>query len=80
MINFYLDSPYSSPIYFGNLLFYRKTNFYLSGVTRLKGKLEIVNLSAPPETRIIAFDNDVELTGNIRWDFSNLIFRLPAKK
>ncbi len=68
-INFYLDSSYSSPIYFGNLIFSRKSNFSIGGSTELKGKLEIVDLGLPPANRIIAFDNDVELTGRYTMGF-----------
>ena len=80
VINFYLDSSYSSPIYLGNLFFSRKRNFNVFGETRLKGKLEIVNLSAPPENRLIAFDNDVELVGQYSVGFFKPYLSPSGKK
>lgn len=80
VINFYLESSYSSPIYLGNLFFSRKSNFYVFGETRLKGKLEIVNLSAPPENRIVAFDNDVELLGRYAVGFFKPYLSASGKK
>lgn len=80
VINFQLDSSYSSPVYLGNLFFSRKNNFYVFGETRLKGKLEIVNLSAPPESRLVAFDNDVELTGRYSVGFFKPYLSASGKK
>lgn len=80
VINFHLDSSYSSPIYLGNLFFSRKSNFFINGVTRLKGKLEIVNLSAPPESSLVAFDNDVELTGRYSVGFFKPYLSASGKK
>ena len=50
------------------------------GETRLSGKLEIINASAPPETRVIAFDNDVELSGRYSVGFFKPILSPLGRK
>ena len=62
IIYFYTTSSESSPIYLSSRVLSQKRNFIISGPTKLKGRIEIVDVGAPGR-RIIAFDNDVELKG-----------------
>ncbi len=62
IIYFHLASAESTPAYLGSRLFSRKGEFSISGATKLKGRIEIVDRGVSGG-RILAFDNDVELEG-----------------
>jgi len=63
VIKFYLNSPYSETAYLlGQRVYGRKRDITLSGVTRLQGKIEIINTGQPGQP-VLAFDNDVLLEG-----------------
>lgn len=78
VINFYLTSSESSPLYLSSRVLSQKRNFFIGGSTKLKGRIEIVDLGAP--RRIVAFDNDVELEGRYSIGFFKPIISHTGKK
>lgn len=80
LIYFYLTSSESTPAYLGSRLFSRKREFFVSGSTKLKGRIEIVDEGTPGGRRVVAFDNDVELEGRYSIGFFKPTISPSGKK
>jgi hypothetical protein len=89
-VKFYATTSESSPIWFNNRFFSRKRDFTFTGITKIKGRIEVTGSNG----FVIAFDNDVVLEGGysvLYWkpylgfpvgrkytDFKSLIYTLSA--
>lgn len=72
VIRIHHTSLQMNPVHLSRL-FHRKSDFVISGPTRLQGRLEIIDLGAPGG-RLLYFDNDVVLEGRYSMQFQNPFF------